>query len=135
METEFLDLIYTELMLNNTSNNEIMLRETLFNVTSFFSDRIFNHKGIYIKPKVFSIMILDHNTKELQSKSCCGERYTINCIEKCFYRYDNKYYEIKCNHHNVKNKSINKLVRSYYHEIRDVNLYRISEIPIIINTE
>lgn len=134
METEFLDLIYTELMLNNTNENEILLRETLFNVTTLFSKHIFYHKGVYIHPKVFSVMVIDHSTKELQSKNCCGEYYSVKCIEKCFYRYDNHYYEIKCNYHQKNNKSINNLVRSYYNEIRKVDLYRIKDIPIIINT-
>lgn len=55
MEEDSLDYVYTELMINNTEENEVLLRETLIDVTSIFSECIFCHKGYIIKPEVYSV--------------------------------------------------------------------------------
>lgn len=130
---EDLDFVYTELMINNTGENEVMLRETLFNATKLFSDSVFYHNGNKIKPEVYSIMVLDHSSKQLESKKCCKESYSINCKEKYFYKYNDKFWEIKSNYsYYIINNNINKLVNSYYHEIKNVYLYKNYVFPFVI---
>lgn len=133
MEEDSLDYVYTELMINNTEENEVLLRETLIDVTSIFSECIFCHKGYIIKPEVYSVIVLDHSSKQLESKKCCKEKYTIICREKYFYKYNDQFWEIKSNYSYCEsNNYINKLVNSYYHDIYKATLYKQYVFPFVI---
>ena len=133
MEEDSLDYVYTELMINNTEENEVLLRETLIDVTSIFSECILRHKGYIIKPEVYSVIVLDHSSKQLESKKCCKEKYTIICREKYFYKYKDQFWEIKSNYsYRESNNYINKLVNSYYHDIYKVTLYKQYVFPFVI---